>query len=77
MKIRVIRVLVYEGEEEEVKQHLNRCFVNPHHSFEPKDHGGKGPKIEEKERYEDCAYRLANDPNSKSIPLSEILENKA
>lgn len=71
-KIRVIRVLVYEGEEAEVKQHLNRCFVNPNHHFEPADHGGRGPRIEEKERYEDVHFRLMNDPSTKSIPLDQI-----
>lgn len=34
--MKLIRILVYEGEDEEIASHLKQCFVGPDRPFEPK-----------------------------------------
>lgn len=65
MKIRMMGLLVVEGEEQDVMKHLQQVYCAP----TLKHTGANGVTVYEHERYEDIQYRMKNDPTVSKIEV--------
>lgn len=70
-RLRVLRLIAIEGDEEWIKQTLARAIKKDR----PLLLKNGLCKVEEIERYEDIQFRLENDPSMKSILLDQVKPN--